>query len=181
MNGNTTQSNIYLIGYRATGKTTVGKQLARILNRRFIDTDQYIEEKAKLPISEIVSRFGWEEFRTKEKTAIAEISQMNNLVVSTGGGAILDPQNTQTLRHTGTIICLHASIDTIIARLNTDPQTPTLRPSLTNNTASPTDEIHQTLTHRQPLYHQAAHIHIPTDNQTIPTIIHQILSALNPP
>ncbi len=175
MTSNRTQNNIYLIGYRATGKTVVGKALARKLNRRFIDADQYIEQAAQMPISEIVSRFGWDEFRRSESAVIAELSNQDNLVVATGGGVVLDPQNVNILKQTGIVVWLDASPDTIIARMQNDPQTKTQRPSLSTTTTPLADEVIDTLTHRLPLYDQTAHIRIDTTDTDMNTICRRII------
>ena len=174
MSINKTKTNIYLIGYRATGKTVVGRKLAEQLGRRFVDADQYLEQKAGMPVSEIVSRFSWEDFRSRESAVIAELSNQNNLVVATGGGVVLDPQNVNILKQTGIVIWLDASPDTIISRMENDPNTKTQRPALSDRFSSMQQEVKQTLAQRLDLYEKASDIRIVTDNKTPDDICNQI-------
>ncbi|MBW2330922.1 MAG: shikimate kinase [Deltaproteobacteria bacterium] len=95
--------NIVLIGYRGTGKTSVGAALSKRLGKAFCDTDDYIEEKVKRPISDMVAREGWAFFRAQEKQAIREVSSRKDCVIAAGGGAILDPENVENLKKNGVV------------------------------------------------------------------------------
>ena len=172
--------NIYLIGYRATGKTTVGSALATKLNRRFIDVDQIIEENTGMPVSEIVTRFGWDEFRRKEAAVISDIAhnQQEKSVVATGGGVVLNPENTKNLRRSGTVVWLDAPASTITLRMESDPHTKTLRPPLTENAMSLEEEVKNTLGNRLSLYEQASHIRINTAGQNIEAICAKIIALI---
>ena len=172
--------NIYLIGYRATGKTTVGRALATKLNRRFIDVDQIIEENAGMPVSEIVNRFGWDEFRRKEAAVISDIAQnqLEKRVVATGGGVVLNPDNIKNLRQSGIVVWLYAPAATITLRMESDPQTQTLRPPLTENAVSLGEEVKNTLANRLSLYEQASHIRINTAGQNIEAICAKIIALI---
>ena len=170
--------NIYLIGYRATGKTTIGRRLAEKMDLCFIDSDALIEETLSMPISGIVVMHGWEGFRQMESAAISALSGKEGLIVATGGGVVLDPDNVARLRQTGTVVWLDASPATIVSRMASDPATAAQRPPLTQNAPSIADEVHETLQHRRPLYRDAAHIHITTDNTTTEALCDHILSLL---
>src|SRR4030043_704423 len=93
--------NLILIGYRATGKTTVGKRLSLTLNIPFIDTDLLVEEKMKMPIKEIVELYGWDFFRAREKEAVQSLEKQSACVIDTGGGGVLDQKNVASLKRNG--------------------------------------------------------------------------------
>jgi shikimate kinase len=152
------RANLVLIGYRGTGKSTVGKRLARELGRRLISTDAEVVKRAKLSVPEIVKQFGWEYFRDLESTVCRDVAAQDGLIIDTGGGAILRAENVDALRHSGTLVWLTATVETITRRIGGDTQ----RPSLTG-TKSFTDEIRDVLTERIPKYQAAAHHIVATD------------------
>ncbi len=124
---------IFLIGYRCTGKTTIGKILANILNLSFIDIDKKIESDTNLSIASIVKKSGWDEFRNLEKQALISTHNHRNLIVSTGGGIVIDEDNRSFIRRNGISIWLFADQKIIINRLIKDKNTLLSRPSLTND------------------------------------------------
>jgi shikimate kinase len=95
------QLNIILIGYRCSGKTTVGRALARALGRQFVDTDRTIEEYARTSIEQLVAGYGWDCFRQIEEWVIKRVCGKDNLVIPTGGGAIMREANRMTLKRNG--------------------------------------------------------------------------------
>ena len=97
--------NIVLIGYRGTGKSTVGKVLAGRLGRTLVSTDAEIVRRAGQPIPEIVAKHGWEYFRDLESTVCQELATREGLVIDTGGGAILRPQNVESLKYSARSAC----------------------------------------------------------------------------
>ena len=97
--------NIVLIGYRCSGKTEVGKILARELGMGFIDTDLLIEENTGCSIESIVSEKGWDHFRKIERKTIAEVSEKDNVAIATGGGVVMDRNNVHNLNRNGFIVC----------------------------------------------------------------------------
>jgi shikimate kinase len=165
--------NVVLIGYRGTGKTTVGKILADRLGRELISTDAAVVERAGLPIPDIVARHGWEHFRDLESQVCRELSARDGLVLDTGGGAILRPENVACLKSAGCLFWLTAEVQTIASRISGDTQ----RPSLTG-TKSFTDEIEEVLRERLPKYAAAADVRIATDHRTPSEIAEAILSKL---
>ncbi len=169
--------NLYLIGYRCTGKTSVGGILARQLGRRFYDADAEVVERCGMTIAEIVEKNGWPAFRELETETILRLSRKTDAVVATGGGAILDPANVSAMKKSGKIVWLTAEIGTIRSRMAGDAATADLRPALEKGRSSGIpdnenkdkigdeigDEIEETLKERLPLYKDAADMEIDTD------------------
>lgn len=167
-------SNIVLVGMRGSGKSTVGKLLAEKLGKTFVETDALIVQKAGKSIPEIVSEKGWDYFRDLESEAIREVSRGDNEVISTGGGAILRPENVAALKRNGMLVYLRASLETLRIRIagNTD------RPSLTG-TKNAIDEMEEILLKRSPIYESTADIVIDTDTidpESIATIVIEKMS-----
>jgi shikimate kinase len=165
--------NIVLIGYRGTGKSTVGRQLAARLGRVLVSTDAEIVKRAQRTIPEIVAQQGWEYFRDLESEICREVASRDQLVIDTGGGAILRAQNVEALKKNGTLFWLEASVGTITKRIGRDTQ----RPSLTG-TKSFVDEIQDVLRERTPTYQAAADHVITTDNRSINQLVEAILTLV---
>jgi len=108
--------NIVLTGFMGTGKTSTGRQLAKCLGRPFIDIDVQIEQEENLTVQEIFASYGEAWFRHKEHAVIVELSRYQQAVIATGGGAVLRASNRAWLRKNGVIICLTASVATILER-----------------------------------------------------------------
>lgn len=165
--------NIYLIGYRCCGKTSVGKALSKLLDRPFLDTDSQVVKIAGMTIREMVSRNGWNAFRDLEKSVIAQTSFMKNHVIATGGGSILNPDNVRNMRKAGRVIWLRVSPETIRDRMAADPDTCIQRPGLTP--IGSMNEIETVLFTRQALYETASHFELDTDFFGIDAICRMIL------
>lgn len=165
--------NIVLIGYRGTGKSTVGKVLAARLGWQLVSTDAEVVRRAGKTIPEIVAQHGWEHFRDLESAVCLDFSSQNGLVIDTGGGAILRPQNVDCLKRTGKLFWLTASVGTIASRIGRDSQ----RPSLTG-TKSFVEEIEEVLAERMPKYQSAADHTVSTEEHTISQIVDSIVSCL---
>ncbi len=170
------ERNLVLIGYRATGKTSVGAELARVLGRPCVDLDQVLVAEAGRSVAEIVAQGGWEEFRSLERELVARYRHLRGQVLATGGGVVLDPENVEALRENGIIIWLTADPATIRERLTADRPRDALRPSLTGGDT--VNEVQEVLKARDPLYKAAAQIIIDTAQQSIPQVIKAILRAL---
>jgi len=121
--------NIYLVGFMATGKTTIGKILAEKLNRRFIDTDREIVRKKKKSIARIFKIEGEKVFRTMERKEIVRAARLRDAVVALGGGALIDERNRKSVYRTGVLVHLTATTRAIMRRIRNDK---TLRPILRN-------------------------------------------------
>jgi shikimate kinase len=165
--------NIVLIGYRGTGKSTVGRLLAARLGRELVSTDAEIVKRAQRTIPEIVAQEGWEYFRDLESDICRELASRDQLVIDTGGGAILRAQNVEALKKTGTVFWLTASVETIAKRIDGDNQ----RPSLTG-TKSFVDEIQDVLRERTPKYQSAADHVIMTDDRSINQLVETLLTLV---
>ncbi len=165
--------NIVLIGYRGTGKSTVGKILAAKLGRELVSTDAEVVKRAKLSIPEIVQQFGWEHFRDLESEVCRDLGKKDGLIIDTGGGAILRQQNVDVLKKNGTLFWLTAEVSTIAQRIGGDTQ----RPSLTG-TKSFTEEIQEVLQQRLPKYQAAADHVIATEGRTVEEVVASILARV---
>ncbi len=165
--------NVVLIGYRGTGKSTVGKIVATRLGRILISTDAEIVKRVGRSIPEIVAQHGWDYFRDLESHVCGDLAERDGLVIDTGGGAILRSENVERLKRNGTLFWLTASVETITQRIGRDAQ----RPSLTG-TKSFTDEVQDVLRERTPKYQTAADHVIATDGRSILQIADEILARL---
>jgi shikimate kinase len=141
--------NIYLVGFMGTGKTVVGRELAKKKKWRFADLDELIELKEKRLIADIFAREGEPYFRRIEKMALKEVAKENNFVVSCGGGIVLDETNIELMRQSGKIICLKASPEAILKRTQGQNQRPLL------NVPRPREKIELLLKLRAPYYARA--------------------------
>ncbi len=163
--------NITLIGFMGTGKTSVGKILAKRLNRPVVDVDRYIEVSEKKKISEIFEKEGEARFRVLEKEAIRQICERQGIVITTGGGAVLDPENIKTLKASGSVIALSASPETIYGRIKDSRRRPLL------DGKDKLKEIERLLSERKPFYQQAD-FYFDTDGQSASQMANLILKTL---
>jgi len=145
--------NIFLIGYRGTGKTTIGRMLAKRLAMDFLDSDDLIEEREGRKIKEIFEREGEPYFRGVEKAVFDGIGKLDGKVVACGGGAVLDPSNISVMRK-GIVVLLEADVETIYGRISRSMKNSD-RPALTGLPAEA--EIKELLAKRKPFYQGAAH------------------------
>lgn len=168
--------NIFLIGYRCTGKTTVGRSLAKRLERLFFDTDLELVKEQGINISDIVSKRGWAAFREIEKRVIQCACQRDNQVVATGGGAVLDEDNVKRMKDSGVIVWLKADINTIEKRIIEDNTTRDFRPSLTSKGS--VEEVRETLLTRNPFYERAMDFFVDTDFMDIEAVCDTIIQKI---
>lgn len=169
--------NIVIIGYRGAGKTAVGRYVSRKLKRKFIDTDEYIEDKTHLSIKEIFEISGQAYFRDLETAVISELSKQNGIVIATGGGAVLRYKNTQKLKRNGLVFFLDVDSKSAYERVIRDPETAKKRPHMTD--ASLMVEIKQQIVSRHPYYMRAADYRIPTMDTMIEDIAEQIIRHIS--
>ncbi|HZK13977.1 MAG TPA: shikimate kinase [Desulfobaccales bacterium] len=168
--------NLVLIGYRATGKTSVGVRLAEVLQRPFLDLDQVLVREAGRSVADIVAQGGWAEFRRLETELVARYRDVRGLVLATGGGVVLDPDNVAALRENGIIIWLTADPAAIQARLAQDQLLDANRPSLTGGDTI--REVAAVAEARAPLYQAAAQISIDTTHRSVAQVVKLVLAAL---
>lgn len=165
-----------LIGYRGTGKSTAGMRLARRLKWDWVDTDNEIERRAGRPIREIFATDGEAEFRRIEREVISDLVQRQQVVLSTGGGAILNPDTRRDLRSAGPVVWLTASVQTIASRILQDASTIARRPNLTARGG--VAEIREVLAAREPLYRECATIVVNTEGLKLADVVKVILEQL---
>ena len=168
--------NLALIGYRCTGKTTIGRILAGKLGWPLVDTDTMVQERAGRSIKEIVATDGWPEFRRLEREAVAEAAARQGQVLSVGGGAVLDEANRKALRSSGRVILLTAAPEVLWQRMKADPKTVAERPDLTDSGGIA--EIRAVLGERRAAYRAACEYEIPTDRFSAEETAGRILAWL---
>jgi shikimate kinase len=168
-----THNNLFLIGYRCTGKSSVGKLLAGILGWPFIDTDSLLVSESGSSVKEIVADQGWEGFRKIEHDILKQVCLTDRQVVATGGGIVLSDANVNRMKKTGKLIWLKAKTETIEKRMIQDQATEAFRPALTSkdNLA----EIEETLIEREPYYQRAMDFYVETDGRQIADICDMII------
>lgn len=172
--------NVILVGFRGSGKSTVGRLLGERLGREFIDCDDFIERRTHLTIREIFERHGESHFRTLESEAIAELAKLDGKVIATGGGAVLKYQNMQVFKRAGGMLFfLQVNPETAFDRILGDPATRSRRPALTEK--DPATEIREQIGLRHPYYLKAADIVVPTDGRTLEDVVKEIVSHLQGP
>lgn len=156
-----------------SGKTTVGRALAKKLNKRFIDSDHEIEARTGVSIPVIFEVEGEASFRQREADVIRDLTAQDGIILATGGGAILNAQSRQYLHDRGTVVYLRASIHSILQRTRNDKSRPLLR------TADPRAKLEELEAQRGPLYQEVAHLTIDTGRPNVQYLVHTILSKLN--
>ena len=171
--------NLILTGFSGAGKSEVGRLIAHAAGRDFIDTDEEIVRAAGKPVADIFAQDGETHFRHLERQAVARACADSNVVISTGGGAIVDPDNYRTMAASGVIVCLDATPETILSRLESaarggDPEA--IRPLLAG--PEPLNRITELKARRQRYYDQA-HRTIHTDGLTTEQVAQRALDAFN--
>jgi shikimate kinase len=150
------------------GKTTVGRLVAKHFNQDFFDTDHEIERRTGVKIPLIFELEGEGGFRRREAAVIEELTQSENIVLATGGGAVLLPENRQNLKAHGTVIYLRANVNELWLRTRNDKNRPLLQ------TGNPRERLEKLFEERDPLYREVADIIVDTGGQAVGTIVHEI-------
>jgi shikimate kinase len=167
---------LILIGYRATGKTTLARLLAERLGWDWIDADVEIERRAGKSIARIFAEDGEPAFRDLEAQVVADLCRRDDLVLAAGGGAPLRPESRQAMKRSGKVVWLKAQPETILARMSGDQTTLGRRPSLTEK--GPLDEIVHLLGQREPIYRESADLEVDTESKAPGEIVSEILHYL---
>ena len=165
-----------LIGYRATGKTTLARLLARRLGWEWTDADVEIERRAGKSIARIFAEDGEPAFRDLEAAVMADLCRRTRLVIAAGGGAPMRPETREAMRAGGQVVWLTARPETILARMSGDATTAARRPALTDRTAL--EEVVHLLAKREPIYRQSAHVEVDTEGKTPEDLAAEILARL---
>ncbi len=168
---------LYLIGYRGTGKTTVGRMLAERVHWTFVDADAHLEQTAGRSIKEIFALEGEAGFRDRESRNLRALAGRSRCVIATGGGIVLADENRRLLRDTGFVVWLTAPVEVVASRIAADSTTDERRPNLT---VGGTAEIEELLKKRQPLYRSCADLEIATDGRSPEFIVERILTQWKP-
>ncbi len=163
--------NIVLTGFMGTGKSAVGREIARRLGMRFVELDAEIEKAEGMTIREIFSRYGEPYFRDRETEMVRRFSEEDNVVISTGGGVVLREENMEALRKKGVIVCLTASPETILRRTSSSEERPLL------NVDDPLKRIKDLLEYRRPFY-EKADLMIETDSLSPAEIAEEVIQRV---
>jgi len=165
--------NIFLVGPMGSGKSAVGRQLARELGRTFVDSDAEIERRTGVDIAYIFEKEGEPGFRAREAEVIELLTRQHGIVVATGGGAILDPGSRGRLRGRGTVVYLRTSVDQQLARTRRSEDRPLL------NSGDRRDTLVRLMEVRAPLYEELAALTVDTDGRKVKTVVEEILRGLD--
>ncbi|MFZ5590668.1 MAG: shikimate kinase [Bacillota bacterium] len=174
MNTPDAKTNIALLGFMGSGKTTAGQRLARRLNMQFLDTDRMIEELLGLPVREIFRKYGEARFRGEEALLMSKLAAARHTVIATGGGVVLNPRNIENLKRSSLLVLLDPPLELLLKRLAGKKNRPLL-----NASPDPAATAARLLAERRPLYQQAADIIIPVEagenaDSTVEKILHQL-------
>ncbi|HYE36272.1 shikimate kinase AroK [Methylocaldum sp.] len=163
--------NIHLIGPMGAGKTTIGRLLAKALDVRFVDSDREIEQRTGVSIPMIFEYEGEEGFRRREAEVLADLSCKKGIVLATGGGSILLPENRKVLHERGFVVYLQCSVEKQLERTHKDSNRPLL------NTQNPRQRLQELLRVREPLYRSLADFLVDTGEHSSRSAVRQILKA----
>lgn len=169
------KTNLILIGYRGSGKTTVGRAAATRLGYQFVDTDDWIVAEAGTTIAEIFTAEGESGFRDREAAAVARASALTRCVISAGGGAILRTDNVERMRRSGFVVWLTAPAEVLCRRIEGDASTGASRPALTG--LSGLAEVRAVLSSREATYRRAADVSVDAAGDDIRAVVDAVLAA----
>jgi shikimate kinase len=169
-----TPGNLFLTGPMGAGKSTIGRQLSKQLRMVFYDSDREIENRTGVDIPLIFELEGEQGFRKRERLVIDELTSLPNIVLATGGGAILDADNRKHLAERGQVIYLYASVNQQLARTKHDRNRPLLQ------TDNPRQRLEDLMRLRDPLYREIADLVVDTDGKRVMAVVNQIIRKLKP-
>ena len=164
--------NIFLVGMMGAGKTTVGRLLAQHLGKTFIDSDEEIQQRTGVTILHIFDIEGEAGFRQREVNAIQELVKLDDIILATGGGVVLNELNCDALRHNGIVVYLKSTVHDLWQRTRHDRNRPLLQ------TADPRAKLKELYEQRDPLYTQVADLVIPTGKQSVHSLVLQLQQEL---
>jgi shikimate kinase len=167
-----TPGSLFLTGPMGAGKSTIGRQLSRQLKMAFYDSDREIELRTGVDIPLIFELEGEPGFRKRERLVIDELTSLSNIVLATGGGAILDPENRRHLSERGVVIYLHASVNQQLARTRHDRNRPLLQ------TDDPRQRLEDLMQVREPVYREIADLVVDTDGKRVMAVVNHIIRKL---
>ncbi len=165
-------SNIFLIGPMGSGKTAVGRQLARLLRLEFFDSDAEIEHRTGVDIPYIFDKEGEAGFREREREVIDSLTRLSQVVIATGGGAVLLQENREHLATRGQVVYLHTSIEQQLERTRHGRQRPLLY------TEDPEAKLRELMDYRLPLYQSIPQVTVTTDGRQVRAVADEIIQRL---
>jgi shikimate kinase len=168
-----TNRKLFLVGMMGAGKTTVGRQLAKRLGKTFYDADREIEARTGVPVAVVFDIEGEPGFRKREAEVIEHLTALDDIVLATGGGAVLDPRNREHLSSRGFVIYLHALPAVLWQRTRTDKSRPLLQGG------DPRERLEALYVLRDPLYREVADVVIETGRQGIGPLLSQVLTRFD--
>lgn len=163
---------IFLVGPMGAGKTTIGRQLAHSLGLDFDDTDQEIQRRTGVDIPTIFDFEGEEGFRKREKAVIEDLTRKDDIVLATGGGAVLDPDNRRNLSSRGYVVYLHCTPEQQYERTARDKNRPLIK------TGDPLARLRQLMDERDPLYRSTADLVVTTEKRSAQSVAREIVRKL---
>ena len=166
------ESPVFLVGMMGAGKTTIGRGLARILGREFLDLDHEIEARCGVRVAHIFDIEGEEGFRRRERSVLEECSARPDLVLATGGGAVLAPENRRRLKSRGVVVYLRATPEDLYRRVARDRSRPLLQ------TADPQARIRELVAAREPLYEEVADVVFDTGSMPVQQVVKALVPLL---
>ena len=164
--------SIFLVGMMGAGKTSVGRVLAKRLQKTFYDSDHVIEDRTGVKIPLIFEIEGEPGFRVRESSVVDELTALRDIVLATGGGAVLSEKNRDRLRTRGTVVYLRASVRDLLNRTRHDKNRPLLQ------AADPRARLTELYEKRDPLYREVAHVTVDTGNQSIASLVNRLCQLL---
>jgi shikimate kinase len=167
-------TSVFLVGPMGSGKSAVGRTLARLLGYGFVDSDVEIENRTGVDIPFIFEKEGEAGFRLREREILEELTRARRTVVSTGGGAVLLEENRNNLAERGVVVYLHASVDQQAERTRHGRHRPLL-----NAADDPRRRLAELMAFREPLYRSIAHLTVPTDHRRVQAVADDILAGLH--
>jgi shikimate kinase len=166
-------TSVFLVGPMGSGKSAVGRALARLLGYGFVDSDAEIENRTGVDIPFIFEKEGEAGFRLREREILDELTRARRTVVSTGGGAVLLEENRRSLAERGVVVYLHASVDQQAERTRHGRHRPLL-----NEAEDPRRRLAELMAFREPLYRGVAHLTVPTDGRRVQAVADDVLAGL---
>ena len=164
--------NIFLIGPMGAGKSAVGRQLARTLHLTFVDSDDEVESRTGVDIAFIFEKEGDEGFRKRESAAIDDLTKMDNVVLATGGGAVMDADNRSHLGGRGFVVYLYTTVDQQAARTRKGRERPLLEGG------NRREILEELLAQRDPLYREIADLIVETDGRKVHSVVNEIVEHI---
>lgn len=168
----TRQDNVFLVGPMGAGKTTIGRHVATLMHKRFLDADQEIEKRTGVTIPVIFEIEGESGFRRRESMVVDELTREQDIVLATGGGVVLLEENRLVLKQRGTVVYLQADLETLMERTRRDRNRPLLQ------TEDPRAKIVELLRQREPIYRQIADVVVDTGQRAPSSVARDIVARI---